>query len=285
MRCIEAGAHYIDIADDRRQVVGIAALDALARHHGVAVISGASTVPAISTALVDELSPSANNVLEIDVDISPGHRAPRGMATVRAILSYCGKPIPAVCGDAVTYGWGDLKRHRYPDPVGPRWLSNVDTPERELWRDRYPNLRRANIQAGLELSVLHLGLSLLACGVRAHFLPRLDRCTWQFLGIANALDRWGSDAGAMHVRVVAQDASGRVATRTASLIAEHGDGPQIPATPAALMVKKLLGVPGYAPLNVRGAMPCMGLLTREEILSELTALAIQYQVTTSSSPW
>ena len=45
---IAAGAHYIDLADDGAFVAGIGALDEEAKAAGVAVISGASSVPAIS---------------------------------------------------------------------------------------------------------------------------------------------------------------------------------------------------------------------------------------------
>jgi hypothetical protein len=85
----------------------------------------------------------------------------------------------------------------------------------------------------------------------------------------------------MHVRALMRDASGRIRTRIAMLIAERGDGRQIPATLAALIVKELLAFPGYAPLRERGAMPCVGLITREEILFELEGLAIWYQVAAS----
>ena len=44
--CIRAGAHYLDLADARDFVFGIDALDAAARAAGVAVISGASSLPA-----------------------------------------------------------------------------------------------------------------------------------------------------------------------------------------------------------------------------------------------
>jgi hypothetical protein len=82
----------------------------------------------------------------------------------------------------------------------------------------------------------------------------------------------------MHVRVVTRDAMGRLAARVATLVAQRGDGPQIPATPAALLVKKLLAIPGYAPISARGARPCVDLLTVTEILSELRGYAIRYVV-------
>ena len=89
-RCAERGIHYVDIADARGRVAEIASLDSVARLENAAIISGASTVPAFTTAIVDELAPNPREVVEIDVGISPGHLAARGVATVSAILSYCG---------------------------------------------------------------------------------------------------------------------------------------------------------------------------------------------------
>ncbi len=54
--CIAIGVHYIDLADGRDFVAGITALDAAARHAGLAVLSGASSVPALSGAAADELA-------------------------------------------------------------------------------------------------------------------------------------------------------------------------------------------------------------------------------------
>jgi len=275
-RCAERGIHYVDIADGRARVAEIASLDATARLEHAAIVSGASTLPALSTAIVDELAPNPREVVAIDVGITPGQRTPRGLATARAILGYCGQPIPALGSDEPVYGWGDLDRHVYPAPVGERWLSNVDTPERALWRTRYPALEHASIRGGLEVSLLHLGLALLSRGVRLGVLPPLARFAPAFLKIAAAFDWLGSDAGAMHVRVMTRDAHARSTTREAFIVAENGDGPQVPAAPAALVVKKLLALPGYAPLEKRGAFACVGVLTREEILGELKDFAIRY---------
>jgi hypothetical protein len=200
------------------------------------------------------------------------------MATVSAILGYCGRPIPPVCGDMATYGWGDLTRHAYPQPVGDRWLSNVDTPERALWRARYPALEVATIRAGLGIGFLHLALSALSRAVRLGVLPRLDRFARPLKRVVDLFDGVGTDAGALHVRVLARDAHARTTSRTATLVAEHGDGPQVPAAPAAVLVKKLLRLPGYSPLERRGAFPCVGVLTREEILRELRDFEIRFEV-------
>lgn len=275
--CAERGIHYVDIADARTRVNEIASLDAVARVNNAAIISGASTVPALTTAIVDELAPNPREIVAIDVGIAPGHRSPRGLATVAEILGYCGARIPPVCGNREEYGWGDLTRYAYPAPVGERWLSNVDTPERSLWRTRYPALEEAAIRTGLEIGILHLGLAGLSRGVRIGVLPRLSRFAKPFLKFAALFDGLGTSDGAMHVRVVTRDKHARSTTRTAVLIAEEGDGPQVGAAPAAAVVKKLLALPGHMPLQKRGAFPCVELLTRDEILGELKDFAIRYE--------
>lgn len=59
--CVDAGAHWLDIADDAAWFFGLLddpELDALARQRGVAVLPGLSTLPAVSGALVRRLLPA-----------------------------------------------------------------------------------------------------------------------------------------------------------------------------------------------------------------------------------
>lgn len=278
--CAERGIHYVDLADCRPYVCSVAELDSLARERGVLIVSGASTVPALSTAVADELVRGLSKLDSIDTGISPGHRAPRGLATVQSILSYCGHRIPAfIDGELCTdFGWGGLHRHRYPAPVGPRWLSNVDVPERGLWPTRYAGLQTIHFAAGLEVAVLHLTLAVASRLVRSGLIRSLVPHARFMIRIADAFDPLASDAGAMHVRVRGEDERGHPVQRTWMLVAERGDGPQIPATPAAVLVKKLLAVAGYSPLTARGAGPCVGLLSLAEIMGELAPFAIRAEL-------
>ena len=278
--CIEIGSHYLDLADGREYVAGIASLDEPARSRDVLVTSGVSTCPALSTAVADEISRDLASIESFDVGIAPGHRSPRGLATTRAVLGYCGKPIPTFSGGqlASTFGWSGLKRHAYPHPVGNRWLAQVDLPEMALWPRRYPSMRRLTAQASLEIPVLHLGLALLSRLVRAGVIPSLEPHAATMLRVSNWFEPFGRPVGAMHVRVVGRTNASRTIQRTWSIVAERGDGPQIPAMPAAALAKKLLGVSGYASVGARGAMPCMGLLSLAEILAELSGFAIRVEM-------
>jgi hypothetical protein len=196
--CAGRGIHYVDISDARARAAEMASLDAVARVEHAAIVTGASTLPAFSTAIVDELAPNPREVVSIDVGVAPGHLAPRGVATVSAILSYCGKEIPPICGDRESYGWGDLTRFAYPQPVGERWLSNVDTPERALWRTRYPALEEADVRAGFEISILHLALfrTLARCAARRTAVAAALRQAFSqdCGGLRLAWDRYRSDA-------------------------------------------------------------------------------------------
>lgn len=277
--CAEQRMHYVDLADDRERVCGIGALDAIARQNGALIVSGASTVPALSTAVLDELVSGLTRLRSVEVGISPGHRGPRGLATARSILSYCGRPIPGFIARsrATEIGWGGLAHHRYPAPVGARWLSNVDVPERTLWPARYATLETLRFRAGLEVAALHLGLSLLSRLVRAGVIRSLVPYAGRMLSAADLANPIALDAGALHVEVLGDDADARTRRRRWTVIAESGDGPQIPCTPAALLVKRLLGVAGYSSLRERGARPCIGLLSLSELVAEWQAFAIRTQ--------
>ncbi len=167
--CIAHGIHAIDLADGRDFVTGIAALDTDARAHGVSVISGASTVPGLSSAVVERYAPEFSLIDSLIYGISPGQQAERGLATTRGILSYVGKPLKPFAGaPGPVYGWQDLYRQAYPG-LGKRWMANCDIPDLDLLPAHY-GIGAIRFSAGLELGFMHLGFY--GC------FP--ERCVWGF---------------------------------------------------------------------------------------------------------
>ena len=270
--CIAAGVPYVDLADGREFVAGFAALDGEAHAAGVLAVSGASSVPGLSGAAVATLAPAFARLERIAIRISPGNRAPRGEAVVRAILSYVGKPV-AMAGGA-GHGWQDLHRLQIAcpgaPPLPPRWFSLCDVPDLALWPMRYPGVSRVTFHAGLDLAVLHLGLWALSWPVRWGWLRSLASFARPFTRIAGWLEGLGTDRGGMQVELAGRDAEGRALTRRWSLVAELGEGPWIPVLPALLVVRKLLA--GELPRG--GAMPCLDLFTLQEIERELRRFEI-----------
>lgn len=283
-RCAALGIHYLDLADSGAYVAGVTELDALARARGVLISSGASTVPALSAAAIEALAQGLSCVEEIDIGIAPGYRGPRGLATIRSILSCVGRPIPQWDHGrrGVAYGWSGRIRRRYPDPVGVRDLSLVDVPDTYLLPARFPGLMRLSVRAGIEVTLVHRALGALGLLVRTGLLRDLPRYAAALQRLARTFERLGSDHGAMHVSVRGRDAGGTLRVRDWTVIAEHGAGPQIPATAAVLIAKKLLGLPGHAPLEARGARPAVGLLTLGEFEREWQGLAIRTLHTNSA---
>jgi hypothetical protein len=282
--CIGLGIHYLDLADGREFVQGVHALNAAAVEHGVLVVSGASTLPALSSAVIENLASAFSEIEEIDIGIAPGYSGPRGLATIRSVLGYVGRPVPiwrqAKMGCA--RGWGDTKRHRYPAPVGHRNLSLIDVPDVSLIPAFYPTLRRLSIRAGHEVSLVHHALRLLGLLVRIGLIRNLAAHARMMQRMAGWFDGFGTNSGAMHVQLRGRGDDGGLKSRTWTLIAENGDGPRIPTLAAVLLTKKLLNVRGVAPIASRGAMAAWNLLTLREFEGEWRSLAIRTSVTCES---
>ena len=270
---IACGSHYADLADARAFVGGIVALDAAARARGVLVTSGASTVPAISGAVVDALAPAFAALRTIDIGISPGNRTERGLATVAAILGYVGRPLRWLEDGTwrEVRGWQRLRRSRYPAPVGVRWLAACDVPDLDLLPARHPQAGTVRFRAGLELRTLHFGLWALSWLSRWGLVRDWSVHAPALKRIADLFERLGSDTGAMHVELEGDGHDGGQRRVRWQLVAERGDGPQIPATPAVVLARRL----ARGTLAARGATPCLGLLALDEILAALAAYAVR----------
>lgn len=280
--CLAAGWHYLDLADGRTFVSGITALDAEARARGVLVASGCSSVPGLSGAVVAALAARLDRLDTIDIGISPGNRTDRGLATVKAILSYGGEAIPAFRdGRPVTVrGWGATHRHRYAPPVGTRWLADCDVPDHVLLPARYPGVREVRFRAGLELPVLHFGMMCLALLRRLRLLPNLSRLAVPLKRISEWFLPFGSDHGAMHVTVSGADRAGTSCRLAWELDALHGDGPYVPALcSVALTLRIARGQPVPA-----GAMAAPAGATLDEILAVAEGLAIRTTLTETEIP-
>ncbi len=274
---ITAKAHYLDLADDAAFVAGIGTLDDSARAAGVAVISGASSVPAISAAALDELVRGLASVSLVGSAILPGNRAPRGLSVVGAIVEKAGKTLRVWRGGnwTKTTAWSDLRRFALEAagaaPLRTRLASIVDVPDLILFPSRYA-ARSALFHAGLELKTMHVGLWLLALPVRFGLVPSLGALAGFLKRMAGWLDGFGSDRGGMVVYAIGRDGEGRAVERRWTLIAEGGDGPQIPPTPALLLALRLMSASGLA----AGARPAVGLLTLADIEAGLSRFRIRF---------
>jgi Saccharopine dehydrogenase NADP binding domain len=269
--CVAAGVHYVDLADARAFVKGIMALDVEARAAGVLVASGASTVPAVSAAVLDAHAPLFAPLAKVEVVVAPGNSFDPGPATAQSILSTLGRPLAASGRGARSplYGWQGLERRRLAG-LGARWIGLCETPDLDLFPVRYPGLADVRVYAALEVGAFHLGVWGLSWLVRGGLVRRPERFAGPLLAVKRRLSFLGSDRGGLAVTMAGFGTDGRPTRIDWQLVAGSGHGPYIPATPAVLLAKGLLA----GTLAVRGAMPCVGLFTLYEFLAEIADLDV-----------
>jgi len=269
--CIDCGSDYIDLADGREFVSGIRRLHDRAVRAGRLIVSGASSVPALSSAVVDALLPKFGRLDSIEHAISPGNRTPRGDATVASILGYCGRPVRVWQNGEwrVAYGWMDGKRQTF--PFGVRRVGICEVPDLELFPERYPGVRTVIFRAGLELSLLNGGTWCAATLVRMGLIRNLASHARILRHLSERLMRFGSDVGGMVVEMHGKDLEGSPLQLRWHLTADAGRGPEVPVTPAVVLARELAD----GRLTVKGAQPCMGLLSLEQIEAGFSGYALR----------
>ena len=272
---LAAGAHVVDLADGRDFVRGIHALDDRARAAGRWVISGASSVPGLTAAVVETHLDRFSTLESVESAIAPGNRTPRGWATTLAILGYTGHPFRVLRDGTwrTAHGWQSLRRLKV-DGVGARWVARCEVPDLEVLPARYPTLRTVDFRAGLELRRMHFGLWLGSWCVRVGLLDTLTRCARPLFAMSEFWQGIGSDTGFIRMTLRGRGHDNQPHALEWTLIARNGDGPQIPATAAVVLARKL----ARGELPGSGAKPCLDLFTLDEFLAALGGFSMETRI-------
>ena len=142
-------------------------------------------------------------------------------------------------------------------------MSLCETPDLDLFAQRFQPRERALFLAGLEPWPAHLEAWLLARLVRWF---RFDPTP--LAGLLLRLSGWrsvsGSDRGAMRVEAFGVDGEGRVMRAVCRLVAEPGAGPVTPSLPALAAIRAIAA--GRAATE---AGPCVGVLSLDDIVAEM----------------
>lgn len=274
--CILAGVHYIDLADARSFVENFQHLDALAKEKGVLAITGASTLPALSNAVIQHFLPHFSSLEDIEYAISPGNQTDRGEATVRAILSYTGKPFTTLLNGEMqsVIGWQNIHRTSFAKPLGKRWLANCDVPDLALFQEAYPTLKTQRFYAGLEVGIMHVGLWGLSWLVRLNLIKNLAYLTKPIIWLSELFIKFGSQNGGMLMTLSGKDHLNQSLSIRWDLVALDNHGPLIPTIPALVIAQKIV----HGQLTQRGAMSAMNLMTLEEFNTAAQGFSITQSV-------
>ncbi len=278
--CIDRAVHYMDLADDRTFVAKFDGLDDAARKRGVLAVSGVSTLPGLSSTVVEHLKPAFSRMRRISIGIAPGNKMPWGLACVEAILSYTGKPVWRWRNSrwTHTHGWQDLIGRSIQGPVignlGRRWFAACDVPDQALFPECYPQIESFSFHAGLEVPLLHFGLWAFSWPVRLGLVGSLGPAAPLFHRTAKLFEPWGTNRGGMFLEISGDGLDGAPLSRAWNLIAGAGDGPLIPSIPAVILARKL----AHDGIARRGAMPCLNMFTLEDFSTAVGDLDIAFEV-------
>lgn len=273
--CARHHAHYIDLADGRSFVCDIAVLDGLAKAAGILMVSGASSVPGLTSAIIDRYRGEFQLLESVDYGIATAQKTNRGLATTKAVLSYAGKPFETLINGITkrVYGWQGLRWRKFPG-IGWRALGPCDVPDLALFPGRYPDLKTIRFSAGLELPLVHLSLWALTWLVRIGLIGNLQAAAPILLFLSRPFDLIGTDISGFFMEMAGRGTDGQRQRLTFNLVALSGDGPMIPCVPAILTA---LGL-ARGQIVKRGAIPCVGLVGLNDFLAELKPLDIHWSV-------
>jgi hypothetical protein len=243
--CIAQKVHYLDLADGSEFVAGVAALDADARASGVSALSGVSSFPVLTAAVVRQLTADMKHITSIRGGIAPSPFAGVGENVVRAIAGYSGRPVVVRRQGRSAIGYPFTEQVRFTiAPPGRLPLKNtlfslVDVPDLRALAELWPTTEEIWMGAGPVPAVLHRLLIALAWGVRWRLLPSLSPFA-PFMHLATQHLRWGEHRGGMFIEVAGTDRNDRTSQRSWHLLAEGNDGAFIPSMAVEAIVRKAL---------------------------------------------
>lgn len=240
--CIAAKTDYLDFADGADFVFGVDRFDAAAKAAGVFALSGVSSFPALTAAVLREMAKTIE-IRRVEGGIAPSPYAGIGLNVMRAVVGYAGSPVKLRRGGRDGHGTGLAESLRFTVAVPGRLplrnihFSLVDVPDLQVLPRDYPGLTDIWMGAGPVPEILHRILNLLARARAALRLPSLEPLSPLFYWVLNRM-KFGEHRGGMFLRVRGL-AGGQPAERSWHLLAEGDDGPYIPSMAIEAIVRKL----------------------------------------------
>ncbi|MBD8615015.1 saccharopine dehydrogenase NADP-binding domain-containing protein [Pseudomonas putida] len=265
--CIDYGCHYCDLSDAREFVTKSKALDSSAREKGVAILSGCSSVPTLSCAVIDAYlasEPKGTVLTSIRHGITSSGKMP-GLSTVVGVLEYAGRSIPQQRNGALHQvpGWKDLEAVKVAGISGRRLVANVDVPDMDIFPERYA-VKDIVFKAGPGVAMGALANYALATVVQWGLAKSTFRVAGWLHKLGRRFEFLGDGKSAMYVELKSLLRSEETTYRW-EILATHDKGPQIPCCGAIALARKMAS--GYRPDS--GARPCVGEITLGEYLYEI----------------
>jgi hypothetical protein len=243
--CIAQRINYLDLADGSDFVAGVRSFDEAARAADRYILSGVSSFPVLTAAVVRHLSSDMVQVAAIRGGIAPSPYAGVGENVIRAIAGYAGQPVALRRNGVIATGYPFTEHMRFTIappgylPLHNTLFSLVDVPDLRALAELWPDAKNIWMGAGPAPEILHRALAALAWLVRLKLLPALSTLAPLMYFTTNHL-RWGEHRGGMFVEVEGTNESGPPIKRSWHLLAEGSDGPLIPSMAVEALVRRAL---------------------------------------------
>ncbi|WP_120499713.1 SDR family oxidoreductase [Roseovarius sp. EL26] len=248
--CIDARINYLDFADAADFVFGVTQFDQSARDAGIFILSGVSSFPVLTAAVLREMSKTMD-LTSVEGGIAPSPYAGIGLNVMRAVVGYAGSPVKLTRGGKQTTASGLAESRRHTIAVPGRLplknihFSLVDVPDLQVIPPEHDTLQDIWMGAGPVPEILHRALNLLAKARAALHLPALTPLSGLFYKVLNMM-KFGEHRGGMYVQATGKR-EGQDLTQTWHLLAEGNDGPYIPSMAIEALIRKLLNKDTPAP--------------------------------------
>ena len=241
--CIAAKVDYLDFADAADFVFGLSQFDEEAKRAGVFVLSGVSSFPVLTAAVLREMA-TKMDIVSVEGGIAPSPFAGIGLNVMRAVVGYAGAPVKLLRNGVKSHGVGLAESMRFTIAVPGRLplrnihFSLVDVPDLQVIPPEHPTMKNIWMGAGPVPEILHRLLNFLAKARAALPLPSLVPLSRLFYFVLNAM-KFGEHRGGMFVRAYGMK-NGHPVELSWHLLAEGDDGPYIPSMAIEAIVRKLL---------------------------------------------
>ncbi|UHS60736.1 DUF4166 domain-containing protein [Agrobacterium vaccinii] len=273
--CITHGVNYVDFSDSSDFVLGVSQYDAAANAAGIFVLSGVSSFPVLTAAVLREMAKTMD-IISVRGGIAPSPFAGIGLNVMRAVVGYAGEPVKLWRNGKQAHAPGLTESMRYTIaapgklPLKNIHFSLVDVPDLQVIPPEHPSLQNIWMGAGPVPEILHRVLNVLA-KVRSRFpLPSLVPLSRLFYTALNVM-KFGEHRGGMFVHAIGTRNEQKT-EQSWHLLAEGDDGPYIPSMAIEIIIRKLLS--GIRPATgARPATRALELADYEQIFSTRSIFA------------
>jgi hypothetical protein len=158
--------------------------------------------------------------------------------------------------------------------LGRRRFALAETPDLDLIPARFSPCEEGIFTAGLELGLVHRGMSVVGRLRRMGVLNDVRQLAGLLQKLATFLAPFGTDRGCMFVEACGRDADDHPVRAEWTLVAPPVEGPFTPTLPALVLARRLITSHDIEP----GARACVGMLSLDDMQADFQRHGLKTEI-------